>query len=156
MNLKKLYVLGVRTGSMARCVRRRSGVEWLIAGVTILCRMVGIINVDGQRYDGSVRRFWMNDRLGREMGVRISLLRLVGWWSNKRGTYLVLTRSSGARRSPVATDAATATASDAQGYTESATSVVAPNPPITPASGTFKSADNMPLDQLSTVLSRNA
>ena len=54
------------------------------------------------------------------------------------------------------TDAATATASDAQGYGESATSLTAPSPPMTPASGTLKSAENTPRDQLSTVFRRKA
>ncbi len=35
--------------------------------------MVGIINVDGQKYEGSVRRLWMSERLGREIDVRMSL-----------------------------------------------------------------------------------
>ena len=73
MNLKKLYVVGVMTGSMARWLRSRRGVEWLIVGVIRLWRMVGVINIDGQRYEGSVRRFWISDRLGRDIGVRISL-----------------------------------------------------------------------------------
>ena len=61
--------------------------EWLIVGVMRLCRMVGIINVDGQRYDGSVRMLWIIDRLGREIGVRMSL-RLVrfGKLYKERGT----------------------------------------------------------------------
>jgi len=46
----------VRTGSIARCVRRRRGVEWLIVGVIRLWRTVGIIKADGQIYEGSVRR----------------------------------------------------------------------------------------------------
>ena len=35
--------------------------------------MVGIMSIDGQRYEGRFRRLWMSDRLGREMGVRMSL-----------------------------------------------------------------------------------
>ena len=58
---------------MARCVRSRRGVEWLIVGVMRLCRIVGMINVGGQRYEGRVRRLWISDRLGREIGVRMSL-----------------------------------------------------------------------------------
>jgi hypothetical protein len=73
MNLKKLYVAGVMTGSMARWVRSRRGVEWLIVGVTRLWRIVGMMSVDGQRYEGRCRRLWMSDRLGRETGVRMSL-----------------------------------------------------------------------------------
>ena len=61
--------------------------EWLIVGVMRLCRMVGIINVDGQRYEGSVRRLWIIDRLGREMGVRMSLqIVRFGNYVRKRGT----------------------------------------------------------------------
>ena len=77
-NLKTLYVVEVTTGSIARCVRRRSGVEWLMVGVIRLCRMVGIINADGQKYEGSIRRLWRSDRLGSEIGVRTSLLILRG------------------------------------------------------------------------------
>lgn len=42
-------MVGVNSGSMARWVRRRRGVEWFIVGVTRLCRMVGITIVEGQR-----------------------------------------------------------------------------------------------------------
>lgn len=64
---------------MERCDRRKIGVQWDIAGSTRLWRIVGTIKGAGQTYDGSARRFCESERLGSEMGVKISLGPLVSF-----------------------------------------------------------------------------
>jgi len=74
--------------------------------------------------------------------------------SKKEGrTNFVRMRSNGARIKPALTAAATATASDAHGYGESTSSVVAFNPDVTAASGTLNAAENNPRDHCSMVWS---
>jgi hypothetical protein len=68
-------------------------------------------------------------------------------------TDFVRMRSNGARIRPALIAAATATASDAHGYGESTSSVVAFNPDVTAASGTLKAAENNPRDHCSIVWS---
>jgi len=55
-NLEMLYVVGVKTGSIPRWERRRRGVEWLMVGVMRLWRIVGVIKLEGQRYEGRFLR----------------------------------------------------------------------------------------------------
>ena len=78
MNLHRLYVVGVMTGSMERRERSRMGVEWDIAGSTMLWRIVGIIKGVGQKYEGRARRLCESERLDSVIGVRISLRALAG------------------------------------------------------------------------------
>jgi hypothetical protein len=78
--------------------------------------------------------------------------------TNDKGTSrtdLVRTRSNGARIRPAVTAAATATPSDDHGYEVSTRSVAAPSPAPVPGSGTLSRADRTPLDQLSSVFSKN-
>lgn len=56
------------------------------------------------------------ERLGDEVGVRMSLYLSVLMFVREMGTDFVRTRSNGARMRPVATAAATATPREAQGY----------------------------------------
>jgi hypothetical protein len=66
-------VVGFKTGSMDIRERRSRGVECVIMGEMRLCRMVGINRIEGQRYEGSVRRFCASDRFGEDVGVKMSL-----------------------------------------------------------------------------------
>jgi hypothetical protein len=86
--LQRLYEVGVRTGSIERRDRRKIGVQCDIAGSTRLWRIVGISRGAGQIYDGRARRFCESERLGSEMGVRISLDLLV---SQELGNLVALT-----------------------------------------------------------------
>jgi len=65
--------VGVKTGSMERCDLRRRGVECEIVGVMREWKIVGSRRAGGQKYDGSVRIWWARERLGVEIGVRMSL-----------------------------------------------------------------------------------
>jgi hypothetical protein len=69
-------------------------------------------------------------------------------------TYFVRTRSTGARIRPAETAAATATASEAQGYVPSTTSAAVDSPTMDPGSGTLNRAQRTPLDQFSIVFRR--
>lgn len=73
MNLHRLYVAGVRTGSIPRRDRSRIGVACDIVGSIRLWRAVGIIKGAGHKYDGRARRFCESERLGSEVGVRMCL-----------------------------------------------------------------------------------
>ncbi len=69
------YDVGVITGSMEKFERRRRGVAWVIKGVMMLFRRVGMNRTGGQSREGSWERFCVSERFGERVGVKTSLSR---------------------------------------------------------------------------------
>lgn len=145
-------VVGVRTWSMPRRDRRMRGVACVNRGTVMLCRMVGMYNVAGQKREGNCLNVCSRPRfLLVVVDVMISLWTVSIYHAIRiEWSYFVRTISSGARITPANAAAATATPSDVHGYMESTTSTAGPRPTTAPGSGTLARAARKLRDQLST------